>query len=429
MTKKFPNRFAGDARGAVAVVFGVAGVAAVMAVGAAFAYAQVIETRTRAQRSMDAAVLAGVLLADGAPPAERISVATKAYLTNLNATSQRSWIGSTPKFDVATAAPKFLVNGASVSGEAVVKVKNAFPIVGGEVISVNVTAAARKRQSSPLCVLGLNATAAGAFNQNGTSTFNATNCAAQFNTTSSTGLLQQGNPMARAQAFGVSGQAQGPGFHPPPMTGTSPVADPFSSLPFPPIGPCVDAASKFNNAVVTLDPGTYCGGVDVKAGTSLTLNPGVYIMKDGNFTVQSGSTVIGSEVTIAFTGEAGNWPATLMMLGGASMNVTSPVFGPYAGVQFFAAREKYSKMGWPSIGGAGGAAATLTYDGLMYFPTQDVWIFGGSVVTAKSPTVAIITEELWVQDNASLTVSLDNARGVPVSAAAPALQVGAVLTR
>lgn len=422
-------RFVDDPSGAAAVVFGVAGVAAVMAVGAAFTYAQAIETRVRAQRSIDAAVLAGVLLPEGAKPQERVDAATRAYLSNLKSGAQRSWAGTAAKFDVATSTPKFTVSGTTVSGDAVVRLKNAFPIVGGELIPVAVSAAARKRQSMPLCVLGLNTTAEGAFKQNGGSTFDATNCAAQFNTTSASGMTQQGHPTARAKAFGVSGQAQGAGFNPPPTTGTPPIADPFASLPFPPLGPCIDAASRFSKETVTLDPGTYCGGIDAKAGSRVTLNPGVYIVKDGNLTIQSGSTVRGSEVMIAFTGEAGNWPATLIMLGGSSMDVTSPVVGPYAGVQFFAAREKYSKMGWPAIGGSGGAAATLSYDGVMYFPTQDVWIYGGSVVRGKSPTVAIITEQLWVQDNASLTVTHENGRNVPVSAQSPSLQSGAVLVR
>ena len=161
----------------------------------------------------------------------------------------------------------------------------------------------------------------------------------------------------------------------------------------------------------------------------MTLNPGVYIMKDGSFTVQSGSTVTGSEVMVAFIGESGNWPATLILLGGATMDVTSPVSGPYAGIQFFGARETYSKMGWPSIGGSGNAAANLTYDGVMYFPTQDVWIYGGSIVNAKSPTLAIVTEQLWIQGNASLTITKANTRNVSVPWATPGFASGAVLIR
>lgn len=111
------------------------------------------------------------------------------------------------------------------------------------------------------------------------------------------------------------------------------------------------------------------------------------------------------------------------------MNVTSPVDGDYAGIQFFGARETYNKMGWPSIGGSGNAAANLTYDGVMYFPTQSVWIFGGSNVIAKSPTLVIVTEELWLDGNANLTVTQENSRNVRVSASMPNLSFGAVLVR
>ncbi len=242
-------------------------------------------------------------------------------------------------------------------------------------------------------------------------------------------MYQNGTPTARAKAFGVSGGVSGAAFKPAPVTNAPKIADPFSRLRFPTGGACIDGSSKLTKAIVTIDPGTYCGGIDVKAGTILTLNPGIYIMQDGNFTVQSGSTVNGSEVMIAFIGESGNWPATLILLGGATMNVTSPVDGDYAGIQFFGARETYNKMGWPSIGGSGNAAANLTYDGVMYFPTQSVWIFGGSNVIAKSPTLVIVTEELWLDGNANLTVTQENSRNVRVSASMPNLSFGAVLVR
>lgn len=422
-------RFKHSEHGSVVPFFALAATGIVCAAGAAISYAYLVETRTRYQNSIDAAVLAGVTLAEGATNTDRIDTARRVYFANLGYFARKGNTNLGSNIDLTSEEPGFKIDGTTVFGRTSASIKNIFPIIGSEYYKISVNAAAKKAYSIPICVLGLNATAAGAFAQSGASVFTATNCAAQFNSRSLTGMLQQGQPTAQARAFGVSGKASGSSFSPLPVSGASPISDPFASLVFPEIGPCIGAASKFTSAKVTLYPGTYCGGIDVKAGTELTMSPGVYIMKDGNFTVQSGSVVNGSEVMIAFIGEAGNWPATLMLLGGATMSVTSPLTGPYAGVQFFGARETYTKMGWPSIGGAGSAATTLIYDGLMYFPTQDVWIYGGAKVTAKSPTLAVVTEELWVQDNANLTVMRDNSRNVSISTVTPTLDFGAVLVR
>jgi hypothetical protein len=424
MTQRL-SEFGRKEAGSVAVLYGSGVAVLAMAVGAAVTFSELSQVRARHQQHLDAAVLAAVLAPDSSGESERIAVATRAYRANVASSAD----DSRAAFTIDAQQSSFRVSGTSVSGNAVVPVRNPFPIIGGQYLSVSVRSAAKKAKETPICILGLNNIAEGAFQQNGTSTLDATNCAAQFNSRNGSAMLQQGQPQARATAFGVSGHAQGSSFTPPPFTRSAPVADPFASLPFPILGPCIDASSRFNSSSVTLDPGTYCGGVEVRAGTTLRLNPGVYIMKDGNFTVQSGSTVTGDDVMIAFTGEAGNWPASLILLGGATMRVTSPANGPYAGIQFFGARETYRNLGWPTIGGAGGGAATLDYDGVMYFPTQAVWIFGGSVVTARTPTLAIISEQLWVQDHARLTVTRENTRGLSVVGQTPAIYSGAVLTR
>ena len=59
------------------------------------------------------------------------------------------------------------------------------------------------------------------------------------------------------------------------------------------VAPYRNAACKFNNTVVkttadiALEPGVYCGGIDIQqAGAKVTLNPGVYVMRNGNFTMR-----------------------------------------------------------------------------------------------------------------------------------------------
>ncbi len=169
-----------------------------------------------------------------------------------------------------------------------------------------------------------------------------------------------------------------------------------------------------------LDPGTYCDGIRIMANSTIIMNPGVYVMKDGPFRIDSNSTVQGDQVVIAFTGI----DSTLYLGSGAIVNLTSPVSGPYMNIQFF--QDKLSSTdAWVTMMGN----ITLTFDGVMYFPTQDVWIGGGSIINAKSPSYIFVTEKMWFQDNSVIEVWQENSRGLDIPAPSPTIMRGAQLTK
>jgi hypothetical protein len=355
------------------------------------------------QQALDAAVLAGATL-KSASDEERIAHAQKILAGNLKVSGLSTW--AEPTVDNPSAAPVFTVQDSIVSGISTVRVSNYFSgFIGEETVDITLKAAAQWASTDPVCVLALDELSPQGIEIYGTSRFTARNCAAQANSGDGAGMRQHGGAFASARQFGVQGGYSGE-FHPRPTTGVPPTADPYASVPFPQTGACVDIASKLMHTPAILEPGTYCGGIRIMANSEIIMLPGVYVMLDGPFAVDSNSTVTGSEVMIAFKGI----DSSLDLGSGAIIELTSPVSGPYMNIQFLQDRNS-STDEWVTMLGD----IKLTFDGVMYFPTQDVWIGGGSTIEAKSPSYIFVVEKLWVQDNAVIDIWQENSRGLEIA--------------
>ena len=399
-----PGRFMGDDGGNVVITAAIVFVFLAGAVGAAVSYSAASATRANMQAALDAAVLAGTVASDTGQ--DQIVTANNVFQSNLGRFAQNSTtqIGAT-----------FKVDGLVLSGVATGSVKNPFgDVIGSKIIPVNVTSAATK-QTTPVCVLGLNGLDNGSFDINGSkAVFNAVDCAVQANTTSKTGMTEEGSPTANAKKFGVSGGHKGDTFSPPPSDGSAKVADPYASLPFPYYDSCPQNSKMLEIKDSTpLKQGTYCGGIHVFGdSTTVTLEKGIYVMVDGPFWTDASSVVTGDQVMIAFTGKG----ATLQLWGDSSVTLTSPISGTYMNMQFMQDNNDPNTHGlWVSLGGNGGGSAKLQYDGVAYFPTQNFWAFGNSVVNANSPSVAILADKVWTQGSATVNVTNNNPRNLSVT--------------
>ena len=121
----------------------------------------------------------------------------------------------------------------------------------------------------------------------------------------------------------------------------------------------------------------------------------------------------------------------MYLYSGGSLTVTSPVSGIYKNIQFFGDREVYHG---PGSNGANGANlwftvigdSRLSYDGVLYAPSFHIWMAGGSIVEAKSPSYLAVAKKLWFQDNTQVRFVRANTRGLDVADSAP-LQYGAAL--
>ena len=170
---------------------------------------------------LDAAVLAGVTQSNGADP---IDTARNVFQNNVNRFA--NWVA-------ADVQASFEFDGTILSGKASGVATNPFGgLIGSKTYGVSADSAAMKMTAS-ICVLGLNGMDKGSFDQNGNSVFNAPDCAVQANTTSRSGMTQEGKPNAVAKRFAVGGGHTGSNYSTPPADNSPKIADPYASLPFP----------------------------------------------------------------------------------------------------------------------------------------------------------------------------------------------------
>ena len=401
------SRFRQDRSGAVALIFALAAPATLIGAGAAIAYGEARTVHTAEQSALDAAVLAGAGLPLGTPDADRINAAQAMFNGQMSNFTPRLVQSVTANFSVQALAQSNI----KVTGAATATFANPFgAFVGGKTLTVGTSAAAQTIPVPPVCVYALNNRANGAVDLNGTVNVSV-GCAVQANSGSGGAVRAVGGARMSTSAFSVSGNYKGSGFTPPPKAGAAQLPDPFASLPFPATGPCVALSGSSIKANTTISPGTYCGGLKISSGAVVTMNPGIYIFTDGDFKIDSGSQVTGSEVLIGLAGKG----AKFWMTGSAIMKVTSPTSGTYMNMQFMEDRNNTAGNTWVSIGGN----SQLQYDGVMYFPNSNIWVFGGSIVNANSPSVAMLGDKLWFQDNSTVTITQSNPRGLPIKNTSP----------
>ncbi|TAM76108.1 hypothetical protein EPN44_06665 [bacterium] len=152
--------------------------------------------------------------------------------------------------------------------------------------------------------------------------------------------------------------------------GTFTLATPQQNSPIPPTDPCLTITSCRN---LTNNPPPRCPGAPALTGTQvipgcysginasgpMMFSPGLYVI-DGNFS-ETGMTLTGSGVTIYVTGR--------LMANGATMDLTAPTSGPYAGMLFYdAATTQPVNVN----------ASSLTLGGMLYFPNAKVNINASS---------------------------------------------------
>ena len=405
------SKFASSDRGNLSIIAALSIIALTGVGGLAILVGQAEHAKSELQTGLDAAVLAGTALSAAASEPARLATAKKVFAANAEIWKKNG----TMQFAVSPQqAAAFTVSKTQVSGVVTARVSN--PIgaaLGIRDMEVNATAKAEKTESDPLCVLTLNDQSADSLYVYGNASFRADNCAVQSNTTSDDGMRLDGQKSeAIAAKFGVSGAYSGTGqnWSPTPVSGTVPVSDPYASLPVPALGPCLDVAGKLQQAEVTLEPGTYCGGLEIKADSKVHLAKGIYVMLDGQFTVNSGAQVDGQEVMIAFVGAN----SYLHLQSASSTILTSPLDGTYKNIQFMSDRDLSNskfEQEWTTIQGG----ATLDYDGVMYLPEQQVWVTGTSnqtIVRGRSPAMIMVTDTIWAQGNAVFDLQQANQRGL-----------------
>jgi hypothetical protein len=141
----------------------------------------------------------------------------------------------------------------------------------------------------------------------------------------------------------------------------------------------------------TLNPGVYCGGIDISGGSHVTMTAGNYIMYNGSFIVSGASPVDASAgVSIIVTGTSGNI-GVVNISGTSPITITAPSSGAMQGVAIFV--DPTAKAATNDISGG----SSLTIVGSVYMPSQYLNFSGGS----GSCTTQLIADTITLSGGSS----------------------------
>jgi Flp pilus assembly protein TadG len=362
------SQFRRNQRGGVVVLFALMMPVLMGLSAVAVEYAGLAKRRAELQRAADAASIAGVnqfklANADDAG-AVRIATATAQAQARNNG-------GATPQVTAAVIGNR---TGVQVS------VSESVPLSMGKLINmptvdVAVRSTAKLAGTTRLCLLALDPLAAGAFHMESGARVTATDCSLYSNSLSAAGIQGESLAVATALSACSAGGYAGSGanFTPPPATGCPALRDPLADREAPPVEPCLILPLILNpvaallapddkrygvNVVstrTTLRPGTYCGGLHITKGGNVTLEPGVYVMKDGPLVVDKHATLTGSNVGFYFTGLT----TGLLFDQKSTISLTAPKDGPMSGLLLQEDRTPLSSLG----GLVGSVLSLLPLDG------------------------------------------------------------------
>jgi Flp pilus assembly protein TadG len=249
------------------------------------------------------------------------------------------------------------------------------------------------------CVLALDKAASGAAAFKGSAAVALNKCSLYSNSANAVSVSAGGTSSLSTHSVRASGGVSGAsnidaehGIY----QNQSPALDPYASFSSGSASGCTQTNLRVKTNM-TISAGTYCGGIQVNAGAVLTLNPGIYYITGGDFTVNGGATVTGSGVTLVFTSQTGTNYATANINGGATVNLTAPTSGPTTGIVLFGDRNMPMGTSFKLNGGS-----TQYFGGAVYLPKAALEFAGGADSTTSC--TQIVADTITFTGNAILSL-------------------------
>ncbi len=309
--------------------------------------------KRRMQTAADAGAAAGAIASR-----EGYGVTTAAK----DATALNGFTDGTSNVNVTVTNP---YSGGSCSANCVqVTVEQEQPtyflrVLGFSQIDVQASAVAGTLNSGS-CIYSLSKTASPGLKVDGSTTVSIPSCDVVVNSDGSPGATCGGSASFTAGGIAVAGSVSGTCLSPTPSTGAGQTADPFSYLGTQPSCSGNTSQNITNGNTVTLTQGSFCGGITIHSGATVTFSAGTYNLGSGGLSI-SGGTIHGTGVTFISTG-------TISVTGG-TINLSAPTSSTYKGILFWDTTTANTTI-------AGGSGST--FDGAIYVPNSLLKYAGNS---------------------------------------------------
>ena len=403
--RKFLKSFLDCRRGNFATTIGVAAVPLMLVAGGAVDYTMMQHAESALQEVADGAALVGV---------KELAIAATSKKTAENVASNYANTTIFQRLNLASGDGSVTVN-ASAGANRELTVSMAYywePLllhfVKPDALPLKVSATAKLTGKESICVIVLDPDADGALALTGKSAMNANGCSVYSNSKSSEGIsLASGASLSSVSSY-TSGGYDGPleAFDPRPITDSPQISDPLASRKQPADGSCKETDLLIDTGTVSLNPGTYCGGIQIEGKAEVTFKPGNYIMKDGPLVVKGNATMTGTNVGIAFRGET-----SVFSFGTSTqVNLTAPKSGPLAGILFFEDRST-SKNRLFQIK----SKDAERFEGTIYLPNARLFIDKESRLGQASNWTAIIANQVEIGQGPNVQINSDySSSSIPV---------------
>ena len=257
------------------------------------------------------------------------------------------------------------------------------------------TAVSGPAGSSLPCMLTLASAAPGALTIQGNGVVTATTCGMYVNSTSSSAMQLSGNVTVTSSTIQVAGDYTASGnVHTSPITtGAAITADPFIGLLMPVFSGCTYTNfSRSGNGNVTLNPGTYCGGISLTGNYTVVFSPGVYHLYGGGLNFAGNiSPVSGVGVSFYNSGNTTTYPFSPFNLSGnIAVNMSAPTTGTYAGMLLM-----QNPLNTQTANINGNSSSVMA--GNLYFPKNNLNLTGNS--GTDIPIGSVVALKVSVQGN------------------------------
>jgi len=257
---------------------------------------------------------------------------------------------------------------------------------------VRVEATATAISNGDYCVVALENTTTAGIRMQGSSTVDL-GCGLATNSLASNAVVASGSSRITASPVAAVGGLT-PSSNYAPGTELLPnsirQADPFRHLPQPQPTDCGNELRVQPNQSRTINnnsgaTGRCFRGMDLRG--TVHFDPGIYIIDGGSFSVGSQAVVTGTGVTFILTSStAATNPssiATSQINGGATLQLSAPTTGTYAGVLFYQDRRAPNS----DANRVNGNSASF-FQGAFYFPAQGVEFNGTSGMRTECVQIA-----------------------------------------
>jgi hypothetical protein len=398
--------------------------------------------RNQMQTTVDAAVSAGVVQL---PDANAARTAAQNYVEQNMPSSAHGTVMATADFQVGNwngVTKVFTVNGLPTNAVRATARRDTTnsnatrtffaSILGDDSVNIATQATAVQKVFVAPCLLALDPASDVAFTLDSNAIVDLTGCGVTINSTNASALTTRSNAEMAANNICVAGGYEQLGnstITPTPYTGCDPLPDPLAGLALPSVGACNHVNMNIgNNSTVVLNPGVYCGGIDMDSNAVATLNPGIYVMKDGPLHTDSNTVLSGDGVLIFLTGtgtnpNVGNLGAVLDLDSNSIVDLKAAASGTYGGVVVYQN---------PAIGGTHriNSNSNKIFEGVIYLPQGDILVDSNGVIASTAPCTMLIARRFHFDSNAGIEGVFDlNPNTTTCSVAIPeGLQSGTTST-